>query len=586
VLDEDGDGFGDLAEKNVGSDWRDAASVPEHVGIAPPSCTDTLDNDADGATDAADDGCASAPNDDFADATVVDSLPFSHGAKLVDPTIEPGERQSSCSFADDTRGTVWYQLTVPSDTHVEIETTGSDFISAVSVWREGPFGLTEVDCSYSFPYLSLAPSRFAFAADAGQTYHIQVERFLLEDLAGFFQDWGRLSFHMEATSPPGNDAFATAATIDSLPFTTSVDTIAASAEPLEPDASCRFQGYPTNSVWYRYSPVSDTYVLAQVIAGTDFGVTLGVFESSTVPGLKQIACGDELAFHALAGHTYYLQGAGYQCREPAAGEPGIASICIDSRAGNLALRVDTFELPSCPAPEFTIADPVGDTKPHAEVADPIDITSVSIGLAGTTLCVSIGIDGSVNPDEVWSRLQIDTDSNRATGDRVSTSEACGPLGLGAEFTGTSFGSDEGLLVNRSAGAGYITHGASSFSVILPLASVGGDDTFGLAMEVLNQLGHRSGHFSDCAPNGGHIRCEGGGCAFSPFRNGDANCGGAADSIDAAIVLQFGAGLLGELACPDAADVNGDGLIDSRDAALILQFGAGIIDRLPPPEPRF
>ena len=61
--------------------------------------------------------------------------------------------------------------------------------------------------------------------------------------------------------------------------------------------------------------------------------------------------------------------------------------------------------------------------------------------------------------------------------------------------------------------------------------------------------------------------------------GDVTCDGRVDSIDAAVVLQFGAGLLDSLACQDAGDVNGDGSIDSIDAALILQFTAGLLGSL-------
>jgi hypothetical protein len=61
--------------------------------------------------------------------------------------------------------------------------------------------------------------------------------------------------------------------------------------------------------------------------------------------------------------------------------------------------------------------------------------------------------------------------------------------------------------------------------------------------------------------------------------GDANMDGSVTSIDAALVLQFDAGLLNSLACPMGADVNGDGNVNSLDAALILQFVAGLLDEL-------
>ncbi|MCH8025552.1 MAG: chromosome condensation regulator RCC1 [Chloroflexi bacterium] len=61
--------------------------------------------------------------------------------------------------------------------------------------------------------------------------------------------------------------------------------------------------------------------------------------------------------------------------------------------------------------------------------------------------------------------------------------------------------------------------------------------------------------------------------------GDVDCDGLVDAIDAALVLQFEAGLLATLSCAAAADVNGDGLVDAIDAALVLQFEAGLIESL-------
>jgi hypothetical protein len=59
--------------------------------------------------------------------------------------------------------------------------------------------------------------------------------------------------------------------------------------------------------------------------------------------------------------------------------------------------------------------------------------------------------------------------------------------------------------------------------------------------------------------------------------GDANGDGTVNSIDAAIVLQYTAALIGP---PSNSDVNGDSSITAVDAALILQYDAGLIDSLP------
>jgi hypothetical protein len=66
-------------------------------------------------------------------------------------------------------------------------------------------------------------------------------------------------------------------------------------------------------------------------------------------------------------------------------------------------------------------------------------------------------------------------------------------------------------------------------------------------------------------------------------SGDANCDHTVNAIDAEVVLQFDAGLIGSLACPQNADVNHDSRVNSLDAALVLQYVAGLISHLPPPQ---
>lgn len=63
--------------------------------------------------------------------------------------------------------------------------------------------------------------------------------------------------------------------------------------------------------------------------------------------------------------------------------------------------------------------------------------------------------------------------------------------------------------------------------------------------------------------------------------GDADCTFSVTSIDAALVLQFIAGLVSFLSCEEFADADGDGRLTSIDAALILQLVAGLLGDLPP-----
>jgi YVTN family beta-propeller protein len=68
-------------------------------------------------------------------------------------------------------------------------------------------------------------------------------------------------------------------------------------------------------------------------------------------------------------------------------------------------------------------------------------------------------------------------------------------------------------------------------------------------------------------------------ATPPRTTGDVSCDGTANAIDAALILQFSAGLLSSLRCPQNGDVNHNGSINAIDAALILQFTAGLLPHL-------
>jgi len=65
-----------------------------------------------------------------------------------------------------------------------------------------------------------------------------------------------------------------------------------------------------------------------------------------------------------------------------------------------------------------------------------------------------------------------------------------------------------------------------------------------------------------------------------IRNGDVNCDGSANAIDASLMLQLQADLVEQLECEAAGDTNEDGILNAIDTALVLQFTAGLIPGLP------
>lgn len=71
------------------------------------------------------------------------------------------------------------------------------------------------------------------------------------------------------------------------------------------------------------------------------------------------------------------------------------------------------------------------------------------------------------------------------------------------------------------------------------------------------------------------------CVVKVFDSGDVNLDGNVDSIDAALVLKYDAGILGDEYYANtygalAGDMNQDGRVDSIDAAQILKYDAGVL----------
>lgn len=105
-----------------------------------------------------------------------------------------------------------------------------------------------------------------------------------------------------------------------------------------------------------------------------------------------------------------------------------------------------------------------------------------------------------------------------------------------------------------------------------------------ALSAVNAVVAFQSNATDLVANDSNMRSDvfaWGKSLLPPVATGDVDCNGRVTSIDAALVLQFGASLISDLACPQVADVNGSGSVNSIDAALILQLVAGLLGSLPP-----
>jgi hypothetical protein len=126
------------------------------------------------------------PNDDFVDATPIDSLPFSDTVDHTAATTQPSEPSPSCV---ELPKTVWYAFTPTTTQHV---TARTDQIGpGLGVYTGSSLtNLTQIGCS-QYPYLQ----PLVFRAEANTTYYIQLGVWCCE---GF----GSVSFHLEAAPNP------------------------------------------------------------------------------------------------------------------------------------------------------------------------------------------------------------------------------------------------------------------------------------------------------------------------------------------------------------------------------------------------
>jgi len=235
-------------------------------------------------------------NDDFASATVIPNLPFSDGVDSTTATSEPGE--PPCISPSEVQ-TVWYSFSPAVDEVLRADTAGSSFFdTTLSAWVGSGLGsLSNVGGCQLFG------SPLIFAAQAGTTYFFRVAAFP-------FSAGGDLHFNLRAVPPPPNDDFANATTVDTLPFTDTVDATGATLETGEPTPSCGF-GAPSGSIWWTFTPSTSESVSASVNAV--FSTEVAAYTGTSLGNLTSLGCrafGQTLTIHVDAGTTVYFQVGG------------------------------------------------------------------------------------------------------------------------------------------------------------------------------------------------------------------------------------------------------------------------------------
>jgi len=238
-------------------------------------------------------------NDNFADAGVINSMPFSTSVDVAGAGLEQDETQ----FCGDLDKTVWYYFTPTENMTVRLDTQGTPISSNVSIYRAGVSGLSDLQ------FLTCASSNSGiFQVEQGQTYYFQ---------AGAPPGWsGTIQINLQQLVPPANDDFDNAISTNALPFSHAQDTSNASSAVDDP-TDC----FNNGSVWYQFTPAGNTTITAEANTfGSNYDTTLGVY-TGTRGALTQVpgGCNDDasglqsrVVFNAIGGTTYYFM-LGFCC---------------------------------------------------------------------------------------------------------------------------------------------------------------------------------------------------------------------------------------------------------------------------------
>ena len=227
------------------------------------------------------DGRIPPANDDVDNAIAINPLPFIDSRSTVGATTAADDPY--CGYRN---ASVWYTITPTVSGRVDLDTTASNYYADISVFTGSRGAWGYITCSYS--------RQTSFNAVAGQTYYIMVST--------YSRDGGSLVFSADLIPPPANDDVDNAIAIDSLPFTDTRDTSNATTAFDDP----YYCGYNGASVWYSFTPVTDTRVELDSSA-SNYYTTISVWTGPRGAWVN-VNCNysQHVRFNATAGQTYYI----------------------------------------------------------------------------------------------------------------------------------------------------------------------------------------------------------------------------------------------------------------------------------------
>ncbi len=255
-------------------------------------------------------------NDDFANALVISTLPYSDTQNTTLATTQGNDPRFPCIANNPTtnwrRGwhSVWYAYTATADGVLHVDTIGSDFDTVLGIWTGTWGSLVNQGCDDDINWPANPQSSLDIAVTNGTTYYIEV--------AGYNSSAsGNLVLSANLVTPPLNDDFDNAFTIADTPYTFDQSTTLATTAPDDPAPSCGSGGQQSHSVWYRFTPATDGTLYLDT-NGSDYDTVLAVWTGAR-GSLAEAACDDDsgagrrsaLNLAVTAGTTYHIEIVSY-----------------------------------------------------------------------------------------------------------------------------------------------------------------------------------------------------------------------------------------------------------------------------------
>lgn len=251
------------------------------------------------------DVAASPPtNDNIADATTINSLPYSEWSSTVEATIGENDPDTCGGRLN----SIWYTYSPTNDIILSVSASaGWSYFITLSIYQVVDGALTPISCQNEHGSTSNT-----FSVSGGETYYFELmsrsdPAYPGPDPVPPPDGGGPTYIQITQLMPPINDNFANATEISETPFSDKVYTTDATTEPGEPNP-CGWASQ--RSIWYSFTPPSSGLYTLETPYEDHYDI-LAIYTGTDLLDLQQIECTTgwvaKMSPSLEAGTTYYVQ---------------------------------------------------------------------------------------------------------------------------------------------------------------------------------------------------------------------------------------------------------------------------------------